>query len=95
MSHHHILPPIIYVPQPRPKKIEPRRGRARLGTAAAIAETDHVEQAEDVNGLGHAKSVSNGAPLEPIQNSERKPSGAGLLSESTLNTLLLAQEVAK
>jgi hypothetical protein len=95
MSRHHILPPIIYVPQPRPKKLEPRRGRIQLRAAGAIAGTDDVEEVDDLNGLGHATSAANKPPLEPIFGAERKPSGTGLLSEDTLQVLLLAQEYVK
>ena len=45
MSRHHILPPIVYVPQPKPKKIETRKSRVQTRANGAVEDTADVEEA--------------------------------------------------
>ena len=45
MSHHHMLPPIAYAPQPKPKKIEPRKSRIRMHGAYGVDDAGEVAEA--------------------------------------------------
>ncbi len=95
MSRHHMqLPPIIYVPQAKPKKIERRRSH-KIRSDSSIKDTDDVAEIDEKNGLGQPASADKLllGNLSPINGSERKPkSTSGLLSEGTLKEMLLVQE---
>ena len=52
MSHHHMLTPIAYVPEIKPKKIEPRRSRIRLRAPGSIDEADDAEETFEAAGPG-------------------------------------------
>jgi hypothetical protein len=97
MSHHHILPPIIYVPEPKPKKIENRKSRIQMRSAGSVDESGDVKETYEPVGLGQWTAVGHKLPTEnfaPIEGSEKKPpSTTGRLSENTLKVLLLAQEL--
>jgi len=99
MSRHHMLPPIIYTPPPKPKKIEPRKSRIQLRSAGKISDAADVDEAEAAGELGAPVPLSNKPGLQaqlPIEGAERKPpSPYGHLSESTVKALLLTQEIAK
>jgi hypothetical protein len=99
MSRHHIqLPPIIYVPLPKPKKIDKRRRRSQIQSDSSIKDTDDASPITDMIGSDHAPSAYNPLPTEysPIDGSERRPKQqSGLLSEVTLMTMLLVQEKFK
>jgi hypothetical protein len=96
MSRHHMLPPIVYVPQAKPKKIEPRKSRIHMRAAGTVEDADDVEETYQPIGPGQSTLVGSRPPLDnfsPVEGSERKPQRTpGLLSESTLKVLLLAQE---
>jgi hypothetical protein len=96
MSRHHILPPIVYVPQSKPKKIETRKSRVPTRASGAVEDTADVE--ESYEPIGPGRSTLAGIPPEnflPIEGSEHKPpSTLGRLSESTLKVMLLAQEMS-
>ena len=96
MSRHHILPPIVYVPQPKAKKIETRKSRVQTRATGAVEDTADVE--ETYEPIGPGRSTLAGIPPEnflPIEGSEHKPpSTPGRLSESTLKVMLLAQEMS-
>ena len=96
MSRHHILPPIVYVPQSKPKKIETRKSRVPTRASGAVEDTADVE--ETYEPIGPGRSTLAGIPPEnflPIEGSEHKPpSTPGRLSESTLKVMLLAQEMS-
>jgi hypothetical protein len=96
MSRHHMLPPIVYVPQAKPKKIEPRKSRIQMRAAGTVEDADDVEETYQPIGPGESTRVGNKASLDnfsPVEGSERKPQRTpGVLSESTLKVLLLAQE---
>jgi hypothetical protein len=96
MSRHHILPPIVYIPQPKPKKIEPRKSRIYTRSAGSIEDSGDVEETYQPVELDRLPPAGNKPALEnfsPIEGSERKPqSTTGRLSENTLKVLLLAQE---
>lgn len=97
MSRHHMLPPIVYVPQARPKKIETRKSRIQPRAAGSIDDADDVEETYGAIGPGRAIAAGNRPPPDnfpAIEGSERKPpSTTGLLSEGTLKAMLLAQEL--
>jgi hypothetical protein len=96
MSRHHIqLPPIAYVPLPKPKKVDKRRRRTEIQSDSAIKDTGDASPVADMIGLGHAPSTYDPLPGEysPIDDPERRPrQQSGLLSESTLKTMILDQE---
>jgi ABC-type uncharacterized transport system involved in gliding motility auxiliary subunit len=93
MSRHHMLPPLAYVPPPRPKKIEKRRRRIDVG------EVDDLEQAAeaDTTPAGRSLAAADRIPMPAfpaIEASDRKPQNpSGRLSESTLTVMLQAQEL--
>ena len=98
MSRHHILPPIVYTPAPKPKKVENRpkaRGIRKSGVAAS-EEVDDTEASGEVAGFAGPAEVAAQAPADsslPAEAAERRmPSTTGKLSESTLHALLQAQE---
>ena len=92
MSKHHTLPPIIYTPPPKPKKIEKKR-RPGIGM---LGELDETADARETSGAGPS---TPGVRLPPqnfpeIEGSDRKPRNpSGRLSQSTLSVLLRAQEL--
>jgi hypothetical protein len=97
MSRHHILPPIVYVPQPKPKKIETRKSRIQTRASGAVEDTADVEETYEAIGPGRSTLAGNIPPENflPIEGSEHKPpSTLGRLSESTLKVMLLAQEMS-
>jgi len=97
VSRHHILPPIIYTPVPKPKKTESRRKTRRIQTDAATADTQDIDELGGVSGTGgpgRGAAPPSQNPFKPIDGAERRvPSTTGKLSESTLKELLLAQEL--
>ena len=99
MSRHHILPPIIYTPPPRPKKIESRKSRIQLRSTGMVRNSDEIDETEEMSGLELPMPVAYKLPTEtatPNEGPERKSkSTTGLLDEGTLKVLLLAQEQAK
>jgi hypothetical protein len=94
MSHHHILPPITYTPEPRPKKIETRKRRINVGDASGI---DDMDETGETQAFGPAMPTGGKPALPnftPIEGSEQKPQHPrGRLSESTLKVMLQAQEL--
>jgi hypothetical protein len=94
MSHHHMLPPITYTPEPRPKKIETRKRRINVGDAGAL---DEMDETGETQAFGPA-TPAGGKPalpnFTPIEGSEQKPRHPrGRLSESMLKVMLQAQEM--
>jgi hypothetical protein len=97
VSRHHILPPIVYTPVPKPKKAEsrPKTGRLQKKGAAASEDVGDVEETGEVGAFGAARTAAPPLPdtSTSIEAAERRiPSTTGKLSESTLKELLLAQE---
>jgi hypothetical protein len=97
VSRHHILPPIVYTPVPRPKKVESRRktGRLQKRGVAASDEAGDVLETGEVSGARPAQPAMHPLPdaSASIEAAERRiPSTTGKLSDSTLKELLLAQE---
>jgi hypothetical protein len=98
VSRHHILPPIIYTPAPKPKKVENRpkaRGIRQTGVAAS-EDADDTEATGEVAGFAAPAEVAAQPPADssmPAEAAERRmPSTTGKLGESTLHALLQAQE---
>ena len=92
MSKHHTLPPIIYTPPPKPKKIEKKR---RTG----IGMLGELDEASDARETGGASPSMPSVRLPPqnfpeIEGADRKPRNpSGRLSQGTLSVLLGAQEL--
>jgi hypothetical protein len=95
MSRHHILPPIIYTPEP-PKPKEARRKRG-VGYARGAGLTDETEETDEAGETSRATQPRTASPLPshppPIDGAERRvPSPNGKLSDSTLKAMLEVQE---
>jgi hypothetical protein len=95
MSRHHILPPIIYTPEP-PKPKEARRKRG-VGYARGAGLTEETEETEGVGETPRATRARGASPLPshstPIESAERRiPFPNGKLSDDTLKAMLEVQE---
>src|SRR5476651_1896934 len=99
MSRHHIqLPPIIYIPQPKPKKIERRRTLRsfQIRSDSSIKNAEDPAEVDEKIGLGQSVNKPPVDNFSSTDESERKPkSTSGLLSEGTLKVMLLVQEIFK
>jgi hypothetical protein len=94
MSRHHMLPPIIHVPQPKPKKIESRKSRIQMRGAGAMDDSADVEEAQEFAGPGRPTTAGRLQNFTTIEGAEQKPRRPmGRLSENTLKTMLRAQEL--
>ena len=92
MSKHHTLPPIIYTPPPKPRKIEKKR-RIGIGMLSELEETADTREAR---GTSPATPSVRPQPqnFPEIEGSDRKPHNpSGRLSQATLSVLLGAQEL--
>jgi len=89
MSKHHTLPPIIYTPPPKPKKVETKKRRIGVSMLDEMADT------HEANGTGPSTPVRLPPQNFPeIEGSDRKPQHpSGRLSQNTLSMLLRVQEV--
>jgi hypothetical protein len=91
MSKHHTLPPIMYTPPPKPKKVETKK--RRIG----ISMLDELSETADASGTGQSAPVANKFLQQnypEIEGSDRKPRHpSGRLSQSTLSVMLRAQEM--
>jgi hypothetical protein len=90
MSRHHTLPPIIYTPPPKPKKVEKKR---RIG----VGQLSELDETADTRATGQSAPVAN-RPLPQnfpeIEGADRKPQHPrGRLSEATLKVMLEVQEM--
>ena len=96
MSRHHMLPPIVYAPPPKPKKIETRKRRIQVGSAGTIDDLEEIGETHEAAGFGLATPAGNRLPLQnfsAIEGAENKPHyPRGRLSENTLKMMLQAQE---
>ena len=95
MSRHHILPPIVYTPEPpKPKQTERRRGVGSLKGKGATDDVDETEEAGEVFGSAPARTAPALPPHSTaVEATERRmPSTTGKLSGDTLKAMLEAQE---
>jgi hypothetical protein len=94
MSRHHILPPLVYVPQPKPRKIENRKRHTQVGD---VDDVDEAGEAREATAASRPFPAVNKPPPQnfaAIEGSERKPQHpGGRLSEGTLQAMLQAQEL--
>ena len=95
MSRHHILPPVIYTPQP-PKPKEARRKRG-VGYARGAGLTDATEESDGVGETTRMTQPRGASAMPshqtPIEGAERRvPSPNGKLSDDTLKAMLEVQE---
>jgi hypothetical protein len=94
MSRHHMLPPIIHTPPPKPKKIETKKRRLAVGM---FDELDETAESSETTGTGPSMPVAakhlspNSTEIESADRKPRQPSGR--LSQGTLTVLLRAQEL--
>jgi hypothetical protein len=94
MSRHHILPPLVYVAQPKPKKIETRKRRVQVGSFDDVGEADETDEATAASWSAPAFNKPPPQNFSAIEASESKPQHPnGRLSEGTLMALLQAQEM--
>jgi hypothetical protein len=89
MSHHHMLTPIVYTPEVKPKKIAPKKSRIQMRAAGSVGETGETE--ETFEAAGAKLPLQNFAPIEGAEQKPQQPQGR--LSESTLKVMLQAQEL--
>jgi hypothetical protein len=91
MSRHHITPPLVYTPPPKPKET-----RRRRGVGYATGASDGVEEAEETGETGTTAPLRNAAlpqQARPVEAVERRTSSTtGKLSDDTLKALLAVQE---
>jgi hypothetical protein len=86
VSRHHIIPPAIYAPPPKPK--ETRRKR-RIGYASAAERTGETEETGETSETRAAAA----SPQRPVEATERRiPSPNGKLSDDTLKAMIEMQE---
>jgi hypothetical protein len=95
MSRHHILPPIIYTPEP-PRRKETRRKRG-VGYARGAGLTDETEETEAAGEVSRTTQARDASSLPshstPVESAERRiPSPNGKLSDDTLKAMLEVQE---
>jgi len=78
-----MLPPIIYTPPPKPKKIENRKSRIQLRSTGIIRNSGEIDETEETSGLDRPTPVAYKPSTDTetaIKGSERKPkSTTGLL----------------
>jgi hypothetical protein len=90
MSHHHMLTPIVYVPEVKPKKIEPRRSRVQMHAAGSVDDAGETEQTFQPMSVGIKLPLQNFLPVEGADQKPQHPEGR--LSEGTLKVMLQVQE---
>ena len=97
MSRHHMLPPLVYVPQPKPKPIENRKRRIQVGDEATFDGMDETGETHEATAADRSTPAVGAPPpqnFSAIEGSESKPQPSrGRLSEGTLKTMLLMQEL--
>jgi hypothetical protein len=101
MSRHHVqLPPLAYVPPPKPKKLERRKSLSgyRIRAGSSVKDSSDTEEIGESFGLGQPAPANDPHMDEfsAIDDSEPKPEQEpGLLSQATLKEMLLVQEKLK
>jgi hypothetical protein len=90
MSKHHTLPPIIYTPPPKPKKVEKKR---RIGVGP-LSEFDETADTRETGQSAPAVNRPLPQSFPEIKGADRKPRHPrGRLSEDTLKAMLEVQEL--
>jgi hypothetical protein len=95
VSRHHILPPIIYTPEPlRPKEARRKRGVGYARGAGLTGETDETEEAGEVSRTAQPRTAPALPPHSTLIDGAEKrvPSPNGKLSDDTLKAMLEVQE---
>ena len=94
MSRHHMLPPITYVPTPKPKKIEKRRRSSAAKGASAATDVLDVDETGDIAEDAPVTAASAPQPhaTQLEMAAERGPLTQGKLSATTLTAVLVEQE---
>ena len=95
MSHHHMLQPIVYTPQVKPKKIETKKSRIQARGASAVKQTSEAEgvfETSEPDELSPLSQLLGADAFVPVEGAERKPHQQGRLSEGTLKVMLEVQE---
>ena len=99
MSRHPILPPLAYVAEPKPKKIENRKRRLQAGGAGTFDGMDEAGETGEATAASQSTPAFNKpAPqnFPAIEGSDSKPQHPrGRLSEDTLKAMLQTQELRK
>jgi hypothetical protein len=95
VSRHHILPPIIYTPEPpKPKEARRKRGVGYARGAGLTEETEETEGAGETPRTTQPRATSalpqHSAPIDGA--GRRVPSPNGKLSDDTLKAMLQVQE---
>jgi len=94
MSRHHMLPPLTFLPPPRPKKTETRKRQIYAGDVDDMEETMLTREAIAAGRSARASIVLAQPNFPPIEGSDAKPHNPqGRLSEDTLTAMLKAQEL--
>jgi hypothetical protein len=91
MSRHHILPPIVYTPEP-PKPKETRR-RRRIGYTQGTGAADEAAETDQADAAAPVRNTALPQHSRPIEAVERRnASTTGKLSDGTLKALIEMQE---
>lgn len=86
---HHMLTPIVYAPETKPKKTEPKKSRIQMHGAGSLDGADEAGETFEPAGLKFP--AQNFVPIEGADQKPHQPQGR--LSESTLKAMLQAQEL--
>jgi hypothetical protein len=91
MPHQAMLQPVILIPEVKPRKAEPRKGRIPVPAAGSL---DGVTS--ESFGRTDFDGTLPGDNFVPIEGVERKPhQPPGRLSENTLKAMLQVQEFGR
>jgi hypothetical protein len=85
---HHMLMPIVFTPEVKPKKLEPKKSRIQMRGAGSVDGAD--DAGETFEAAGIKLPLQNFAPIEGAEQKPQHPKGR--LSEGTLKAMLQAQE---
>jgi len=86
---HHMLMPVVYTPEVKPKKLEPKKSRIQMRGAGAVDGADDSGETFEPGGI--TLPLQNFAPIEGADQKPQHPKGR--LSEGTLKAMLQAQEL--
>ncbi len=95
---HHMLQPIVYTPQVKPKKIETKKSRIQARGASAVretSETGEVFEASEPDELSLLSQLLGADAFVPVEGTDSKPHQQGRLSYGTLKVMLEVQEIGQ